>query len=150
MNWYKEKIQPDPLFLNPSRVIDRHLLYPPFADLIIALYTEARNAGLNVEIFETYRSERRQYELFLASATKKIKNGMHHYGVACDVVFKDKKGNWTWVGDWKTLGKIGRELGLFWGGDWKSFVDCPHFQYIPATQEAQGLIIAGIYESSGA
>ena len=30
---------------------------------------------------------------------------------------------------YSTLGTIGKNLGLEWGGDWKNIVDRPHFQY---------------------
>lgn len=29
---------------------------------------------------------------------------------------------------WQNLGKIGRDCGLEWAGDWKSFREFPHFQ----------------------
>jgi peptidoglycan L-alanyl-D-glutamate endopeptidase CwlK len=30
--------------------------------------------------------------------------------------------------DWQKAGKIGREVGLEWAGDWRSFKEFPHFQ----------------------
>jgi peptidoglycan L-alanyl-D-glutamate endopeptidase CwlK len=29
------------------------------------------------------------------------------------------------------VGKIGKDLGLEWGGDWKTMKDLPHFQLRP-------------------
>lgn len=72
---------------------------------------------------------------------------MHHFGVATDIVFRTENNNPTWNGscDWDKLGQIGRDLGLYWGGDWKSFRDCPHFQLIPALWENQARIINDEY-----
>jgi peptidoglycan L-alanyl-D-glutamate endopeptidase CwlK len=33
---------------------------------------------------------------------------------------------------YKAVGALGIELGLEWGGDWKTIVDQPHFQLRPA------------------
>ena len=49
---------------------------------------------------------------------------LHNYGCAFDVVDRYKGYNI----DWAKLGALGKSLGLEWGGDWKSFVDKPHFQ----------------------
>ena len=62
----------------------------------------------------------------------------HNYGVAFDVAFDDGKGVPTWeeydmngngIDDWDEIGKIGVSIGLEWGGNWKEFLDRPHFQY---------------------
>lgn len=52
----------------------------------------------------------------------------HNYGVAFDVMplegynISDKK--------WRQLKTIGNLMGYEWGGDWKDFVDKPHFQLV--------------------
>ena len=33
---------------------------------------------------------------------------------------------------YKAVGALGMELGLEWGGNWKTIVDQPHFQLRPA------------------
>ena len=55
----------------------------------------------------------------------------HNYGLAIDVVevspmYGYKKGYPS--SRWDKIARIGKSLGLEWGGDWKSFVDKPHFQ----------------------
>jgi hypothetical protein len=48
----------------------------------------------------------------------------HNFGKAFDIVFRRT----GYEGDWEFVGKIGKQLGLKWGGDWKGgFVDRPHF-----------------------
>jgi len=60
-------------------------------------------------------------------------------------VFINEKNNPSWDDkyNWSTLGKLGRDLGLYWGGDWGW--DKPHFQFIPATVSEQAKIIKGEY-----
>ena len=58
----------------------------------------------------------------------------HNWALAFDVVPRAYKSlpNWNPSGPyWKTLGAIGRSLGLEWGGDW-SKPDLPHFQLTAA------------------
>ena len=53
----------------------------------------------------------------------------HLEGMAVDFVpVKDGKLWWTApVTVWEEMGRIGKECGLNWGGDWKT-KDCPHFE----------------------
>jgi peptidoglycan L-alanyl-D-glutamate endopeptidase CwlK len=55
----------------------------------------------------------------------------HNFGVAWDIgVFQ--AGKYIPESDlYKKAGEIGKNLGLEWGGDWKSIQDEPHFQAIP-------------------
>jgi peptidoglycan L-alanyl-D-glutamate endopeptidase CwlK len=56
----------------------------------------------------------------------------HNFGIAFDVgVFE---GN-TYLDDspkYKAVGVLGTDLGLEWGGNWKTIVDQPHFQLRPS------------------
>lgn len=54
----------------------------------------------------------------------------HMDGTACDFVpVKDGKTWWTAPDAvWETMGLIGEECGLKWGGRWKDFKDSPHFE----------------------
>lgn len=144
-NWYKEKILLSPNYRTTNIISDISLLYPPFSFSIIKLFAEACKFGLRIRVFETYRSKERQASLYQQGRTKIKTNGMHHFGVAADVVYRDSKNNPIWKGDWKKLGQIGKKIGLYWGGDWKDFVDSPHFQFIPALVKDQGKIIKQEY-----
>jgi len=54
----------------------------------------------------------------------------HNFGVAYDVGVFSTTGKYIDDGpQYSTLGTIGKNLGLEWGGDWKNIVDRPHFQY---------------------
>jgi hypothetical protein len=48
----------------------------------------------------------------------------HCQGKAFDIVFR-KTG---YEGNWELIGQLGEQLGLNWGGRWKSFQDKPHFE----------------------
>ena len=84
-------------------------------------------------IFETYRSQARQIALFNQGATKLKQVGVHHYGLACDIV-KDINGQPSWKGDFSMLGALAKHHKLIWGGDWgtpgsvHTFVDTDHVQ----------------------
>jgi hypothetical protein len=56
----------------------------------------------------------------------------HNFGLAFDVgIFStDGKNYYGESAAYREVGKIGKALGLEWGGDW-DFVDEPHFQYNP-------------------
>lgn len=58
----------------------------------------------------------------------------HNYGLAfdycvCDIIGGKLIPNWSVDKRWLRVGNLGKNLGLEWGGDWKSFKDYPHFQY---------------------
>jgi peptidoglycan LD-endopeptidase CwlK len=57
----------------------------------------------------------------------------HNFGLAFDIVVLDSVGKADWDpshAGWKEAAVVGKSLGLEWGGDWKTFKDLPHFQYI--------------------
>lgn len=55
----------------------------------------------------------------------------HNFGLAFDVgIFRGKK-YLTSGNEYAEISKLGKGLGLEWGGDWKSFPDRPHYQLRP-------------------
>ena len=96
-----------------------------------------REAGINVKIICGTRSYEEQAALYAKGRTKpgsKVTNARpgfswHNFGVAWDFVVFDPKGQPLWDSPLMArCGKIGEELGLEWGGSWKSFKDKPHLQ----------------------
>ncbi len=77
--------------------------------------------------FETYRSQERQAKLFVDGTTKLKNVGVHHYGLACDIV-RSVDGKPSWDGDFSIIGRLAKKHGLVWGGDWKTFPDAYHVQ----------------------
>ncbi|BAZ32086.1 peptidoglycan L-alanyl-D-glutamate endopeptidase CwlK [Cylindrospermum sp. NIES-4074] len=112
-------------------------LHPGLQAKVQTLIENAHKKGLNVWIVQGLRTIEEQNELYAQGRTKGEKGktvtnarggkSYHNYGLAVDVVFHGSQpygeGN-----DWKALGEAGKEAGLEWGGDWKSFKDRPHFQ----------------------
>ena len=91
--------------------------------------------GKDIRITESYRSCERQNALYAQGRTTvgsivtnaKCGESYHNYGLAFDVVFRETGYNAP-EADWQLLGTIGKALSLNWGGDWKGFVDRPHFE----------------------
>ena len=69
--------------------------------------------------YETYRSQARQTRLYHQRATKLKTVGVHHYGLACDLV-KDIAGEPSWKGDFAFLGRIAKKHKMIWDDDWRS------------------------------
>ena len=85
----------------------------------------------NLFIFETYRSNERQKDLHSKGWSKIEQYGMHYYGIAVDLVFKDD-GKWTWDGDYKTVREKYKEKGLIVLGSW----DMAHAQMVTVSQQS--------------
>lgn len=105
----------------------------------IALIQQAANNGITIKILSGLRTYAEQDALYAKGRTApppevtKAKGGYsnHNFGIAFDVgVFEGNK----YLGDspkYKAVGVLGMELGLDWGGNWKTIVDQPHFQLRP-------------------
>jgi hypothetical protein len=132
-NFFTDVISLDLRFNSISRVTDLSLLEPITRQLVQQIIEGAKAMGIDVMVYETYRSEARQQALFNQQATQLPKVGAHHYGLACDIV-KVVNGEPSWKGDFSFLGQLAYSAGLIWGGDWgnpkvtHSFVDYPHVQ----------------------
>ncbi len=99
--------------------------------------------GVNVLIYMTYRSNEEQDQLYAQGRTKpgkivtNAKGGQsaHNHtinGIPASLAFDavpliNKQCQWNdnWL--WKQMGEAAKEVGLKWGGNWKKFVDKPHF-----------------------
>lgn len=145
-NFYETTIKPSPVFESQKRVDDRQLLEPVTREAADQIIARAAELGIKLMIFETYRSKERQRALFQQGATKLREVGLHHYGLACDLV-RDVNGEPSWKGDWEFLGHLARHYGLVWGGDWgrrgvkPSFFDGVHVQRVTLARQAS--IFAG-------
>lgn len=140
MNWYTEGLMKHPKFHSKDRVGREGLdtLYPPFRVVVLIMETLIAQAKLPFELYETYRSAERQVHMYNTGVSKLRTGGIHTYGCAVDFVPK-VNGKWTWDvprEQWLQLGQIGKSLGLCWGGDWKTLVDCPHFQCVSVAGQA--------------
>lgn len=115
-------------------------LLPEVRPLARSLVQKAAIAGICVKVISGYRSYEEQDELYAQGRTRpgkivtKAKGGYsnHNFGIAFDIgVFESGK----YLGDspkYKAVGALGMEIGLDWGGSWKTIVDQPHYQLRPA------------------
>lgn len=128
-NHYISRIITSDRYLSPNPVRDTYLLFPPFKTLLdelITLYTQ--NSNDEIYILETYRSNTLQLAYYNRGASKIRSNGMHHYGIAVDLV-RGKSGKYL---DYKLnyvlLRKLANNLGL----TVLNFEDA-HYQFIPVS-----------------
>lgn len=100
--------------------------------------------GVRLRFTQTLRTIAEQNELYAQGRTKKgtvvtnAKGGqsIHNYGLAFDIVLLyDKDGNgtfetasWDENVHWKTVVTFFKSNGWFWGGDFRSLYDAPHFE----------------------
>lgn len=118
---------------------DITLCHPQLQEKADKLVAECKKQGLIVKLGECFRSVAEQDALYAQGRTTKgniVTNAkgssyssMHQWGVAFDVIRNDGKGAYNDSDNWfSKVAKIGKSLGLEWGGDWTSHVDKPHFQ----------------------
>lgn len=100
---------------------------------------KAHAAGINIKIISALRTYEEQNELYAQGRTKPggiVTNARgghsnHNFGIAFDIgVFEGSK-YLTASPKYKAVGALGIDLGLEWGGNWKTIVDEPHFQLRP-------------------
>ncbi len=125
-------------------------LHPRMRPFARALIEKAAGQGIIIKVTSGTRSFAEQDELFAQGRTKggeKVTNAKggfsnHNFGIAIDVtIFKgsdDPEKAKTPVFEsplYKVIGALGTDLGLEWGGNWKTIVDEPHFQLRPSWAE---------------
>lgn len=104
-------------------------------DMVAIVHRAAELTPINFVVTEGLRTIQRQAELVAKGASRTM-NSKHLTGRAVDVAaFPDGKLSWEFK-YYKLISEAfkqaARELDIKirWGGDWKSFVDSPHFELI--------------------
>ena len=140
MSFYADVIRGDERFMSTSRIDDLGLLEPVTRSRVEGIVRAAATVGVRLLVWETYRSPARQERLFAQGTTKLRTVGVHHYGLAADLV-RDEQGDPSWKGDFRFLGQLARDHGLIWGGDWgkkdkkPKFYDPYHVQRCTAPRQ---------------
>lgn len=111
---------------------DRDLtkLAPRFGLAVLNAMNECWRNGFDPIIHEGQRSDdlQRHYYARGVSKARSSLQSWHGYGLAVDVI--SKRHAWGAPVDWwEGVAAIFKRHGLDWGGDWKRFVDKPHFQW---------------------
>ena len=116
---------------------DINLLHPKLQQIVPLLIRDCKIHGIDIIITQTLRSKAEQDALYAKGRTApgaivtkaKYPWSLHCWGVALDFVpLVNGKADYSNIGLFERVGKIGESLGLEWGGRWTSFVDRPHFQ----------------------
>lgn len=127
----------------PSRNLED--LHPLVIERARELVKLAETDGIEILVTSTLRTFEEQAELFAIGRTKpgnKVTNAKageswHNFGLAFDVVpLVNGKAVWD-TPFWNRIGELGKQVGLFWGGDFKTFKDKPHFEFHPDLTLAQ-------------
>ena len=140
-NFYTDTIKQSRFFASSQRIDTLDLLEPITQQRVHEILADAKAHGVDLMVFETYRSQARQALLFNQGATRLRIVGVHHYGLACDIV-KSIDGEPSWKGDFSLLGEWAHKHGLIWGGDWgapgkpHTFVDAVHVQRCTIARQA--------------
>lgn len=129
-------------------------LLPQVRPYARALYFKAREHGITINIISGLRTFEQQDALYAKGRTAPGRNvtnarggqSMHNFGLAFDIgVFRGRQ-YLPNSAQYKAVGVLGEEMGLEWGGNWKSIVDQSHFQLRPdwAVGLSQRDMLAGL------
>lgn len=121
-------------------------LHPIVADTVAKVLAKLADAKIAALLFSGFRSFEEQDKLYALGRTIPNRDGLtaakplgniitkaqsgdswHNYGLAVDLVRVDAKGNPTWDLPFSDIGRIGKECGMEWGGDWLA-KDLPHLE----------------------
>jgi peptidoglycan L-alanyl-D-glutamate endopeptidase CwlK len=131
-------------------------LHPLVSNRVVKVLNRATQQNLYVILYQGIRTFQQQDALYKQGRNEageivdkdkvvtyaKPGTSWHNYACAVDIVMNmgpRPKIHPTWdsfidenkdgVNDWVVLGQIGKDYGFEWGGEFKGFVDVPHFQY---------------------
>ncbi|MBL7872702.1 MAG: M15 family metallopeptidase [Cyclobacteriaceae bacterium] len=114
-------------------IADLDALHPYFKEKITKLIATCKRKGIELAIVESYRTVAKQNE-YKAMGKKYTRatggHSKHQYGLAIDVVpVIDSIAQWDNARLWKKIGSMGEQLGLRWGGRWRTLYDPGHFEW---------------------
>lgn len=113
---------------------------PTLRSKVPGLLDTLTKQGFQPKIFYAWRSVAVQQRL-VAEGKSTVHFSFHNaqlpdgtpYAYATDII--DQRWGWEKAakenGFWVALGKAAKDVGLYWGGDWKSFPDEAHVQSLP-------------------
>lgn len=139
-SFYDTVIRNSKAFRSDNRYGGMDLLEPGTRAAVTALVQEAHEAGIDIRLLETYRSQTRQSALFMKGATQLRTVGCHGYGVAADFgVFVNGKYA-TNAKPYLFLRKLARKHKLISGLDWGKAGpiswDSGHVQRVPVWRQS--------------
>ncbi|MCH2044282.1 MAG: M15 family metallopeptidase [Saprospiraceae bacterium] len=117
----------DPKYTDKRIKTLRAEVQPKAFGFINAAYNEL---GIKLRVTSALRTIAEQDALYAKGGVTQARGGQsyHNYGLAIDVV-EIKNGQPIWSNpNWGKIAAIGKRFGFAWGGDWKKFIDKPHFE----------------------
>ena len=133
-----------PLTATSDKVDDRSekviaTLLPEVQPSARALVTKAGADGITIKVISGLRTYDEQNDLYAQGRTKpgrivtNARGGFsnHNFGIAFDVGVFEGSQYLDESPKYKAVGVLGTDLGLEWGGNWKTIQDEPHFQMRP-------------------
>lgn len=140
----KPKIAGKPPEQSIDKVDDRSekviaTLLPEVHPMARALVQKAADNGIRIKLISGLRSYAEQEALYAKGRTApppKVTNARggysnHNFGIAFDIGVFEGAAYLPESPKYKAVGVLGAELGLEWGGNWKTIVDQPHYQLRP-------------------
>lgn len=114
-------------------------LLPQVRPIARALVQKAAANGIKVKVISALRTFAEQDALFAQGRTapgRKVTHARggfsnHNFGIAFDVGVFEGSSYSAESPKYRAVGVLGMDLGLEWGGNWKTIVDQPHFQLRP-------------------
>jgi len=120
-------------------------LHPRLKERALAFQERCKQAGIDILIYCTYRSNKEQQELYRigrnipGKIVTNAKAGESNHNATIDGKPASRAfdcvplraGKPVWDGKdpiWQIVGKIGVEVGLMWAGNWTRFREYPHFE----------------------
>lgn len=128
-----------------SRDISR--LRPDVAENCRIMIEIAADDGYPILVTGTIR-DREYQELCYKNGTAQSKIPTYHSieaGLAFDICKNIKGHEYDDADFWRYCGELGKRIGFTWGGDWKGFIDKPHFQWDDHGRFTSAMILAGKY-----
>lgn len=114
-----------------------------------ALIERAAARGLPVLVVQTVRdAEYQRYLVSMGYAARTATVPTFHakgVGLAFDICKNVRGHEYDDPGFFTAMGRLGKEMGFTWGGDWRSFPDRPHFQWDGGGKYTSSMVRAGRY-----
>lgn len=128
-------------------------IHPEFQQRVLALYRVMEEQhGYRMVLVEGFRSAQRQAELAAkgGSVTRAgAGQSCHQYGMAVDsALYRDGKLQWDMRDPWVRrgyflYGELAQQVGLEWGGSWRSIKDYVHLEWKAPCRDARRAARAG-------
>lgn len=115
-------------------------LLPEVRPMARALVQKAGAVGIRIKVISALRSYEEQAALYAQGRTGAgniVTNARpgysnHNFGIAFDIGVFEGQHYLPESPKYNAVGALGIDIGLEWGGSWKTIVDAPHFQLRPA------------------